>query len=245
MAAMPSQLEVRGLRASRGRVPVLFGVDCQVDAGRVAAIIGANGAGKSTLLRVLSGMTPAAGGFVGLGGEDVTHWPAWKRVRAGIVHVPEGRRVFGDMTVTENLEVGAIAAGKRLSQADVAMVFDLFPRLGERRLQQAGTLSGGEQQMLAISRALVAAPKVLLIDEPSMGLAPVATARVAEALQSLRARGDLSILLVEQNVSLATTLADDAYVMQRGVVSRADLQAGDELTDVVLGVAEDEEPSCS
>ena len=218
---------------------MVFGASCEVKGGAVTAIIGANGAGKSTLLRVITGVEKVASGSLEFGGHDIKRWAPWRRVRAGIVHVPEGRRVFATMTVLENLEVGATVAGLRVTQTALEGVFDAFPRLRERQHQPAGTMSGGEQQMLAIGRALMARPQVLLVDEPSLGLAPVAIAGVGETLRNLKDEGSLGILLAEQNVQLALTLADHTHVMTRGVLADAPkdmVEGGEHSADVVFGL---------
>jgi branched-chain amino acid transport system ATP-binding protein len=208
-------LEVSGVDAGYGRVQVLWDVDLEVGDGEVVALVGSNGAGKTTLLRAVSGMIEPTGGDVRLGGDSLPGRAPEEVVRAGIAHVPEGRRLFAGLTVRENLRVGAYASG---GDADIDRAVELFPRLGERLDQAGGTLSGGEQQMLAIGRALMSDPRVLLLDEPSLGLAPKSVRQIFDAISEI-ARGGLTILLVEQNTRLALETAHQAHVLVTGEVS--------------------------
>ena len=214
-------LQVDGLRAGYADIPVLQEVSLEVCAGEIVALIGSNGAGKTTLLCALAGMLPAMAGEVRFAGQAITHQRAYQRVRRGIVMVPEGRRLFAAMTVRQNLLLGAYQRHDRAAIArDLERVYTLFPRLREREHQLAGTLSGGERQMLAIARALMSEPRLLLLDEPSLGLAPLVVEQVFAVLDALR-RDGLTILLVEQNVQQALELADRAYVLESGRVVRA------------------------
>jgi branched-chain amino acid transport system ATP-binding protein len=221
---------------------VLRDVSVEVDAGQIVALIGANGAGKTTLLRTISGVLPVTGGSVKLDDDDLTKRSVHEIVRLGVAHVPEGRQVFGGLTVLDNLELGAIAwtesASARSDELERAM--DLFPRLRERASQLAGTLSGGEQQMLAIARALMARPRLLLLDEPSLGLAPMVVATIFETIQQLK-NSDLAILLVEQNARAALAMADHAYVLETGSVVMSGPGAGllknDRVQEIYLGGA--------
>ena len=209
-------LEVAGLCAGYGDVPVLKGIDLSIPAGSITALIGANGAGKTTLLRAISGIIHAEAGTIRYDGIDIVGMPPHDIVRAGLVQVPEGRRLFPDMTVLENLLVGSsspVARPKR--DENLAMVLDLFPKVRERSAQLAGTLSGGEQQMVAIARALMASPRLLLLDETSLGLAPIVVDEIFVAVGRLAAQG-LTILVVEQNTALALEVADQGYVLEQG-----------------------------
>ncbi len=212
-------LEVRGLEAGYGKVHVLWGIDLHVGDGEFVALIGANGAGKTTLLRTISGLIHPAEGEVRFRGVEITRWKPSEVVALGIAHVPEGRELFPLMTVEENLELGALprpAARARMRQT-LDDVYRMFPRLSERRSQLAGTLSGGEQQMVAIARALMSLPAFLLVDEPSHGLSPRMVRTVFQALREIHARR-VSVLLVEQNVVQSLRMADRAYVMENGRV---------------------------
>ena len=212
-------LEVSGLWVSYGLFTALRDVSLQVPAGSVTAIVGANGAGKSSLLRAIAGLVAAQQGRIAFGGEDLTAVPAHARARRGISLVPEGRRLFGDMTVLENLRTGALSPQAKVHREEtLEEVFDLFPILRERQRQRARTLSGGEQQMLAIGRALMGRPVLLMLDEPSLGLAPVIVRQLFDIVRRLRERG-LTILLVEQNVRQSLMVADRACVLERGVVT--------------------------
>ncbi len=215
-----SLLEVRGLQVAYGGIRAVKGVDFEVGEGELVSLIGANGAGKSSTLRALSGLL-AAGGRVTYAGEVLADRPAFARARAGLVMVPEGRGVFPALSVDENLSVGAYsrgAAGDAAVERDRERVFGLFPRLAERRRQAGGTLSGGEQQMLAIGRALMSRPKLLLLDEPSMGLAPLVVQTIFSVIRTIHAEG-VAVLLVEQNARAALELASRAYVMDSGNIT--------------------------
>ncbi len=213
-------LEVRGLEAGYGGIRAVKGIDLEVGAGELVSLIGANGAGKSSTLRAICGLLPARAGRVLYAGEDVARVPAHELPRRGLVMVPEGRGIFAQLTVAENLAMGAYTRSDREVTHDVDRQFESFPRLKERRSQVAGTLSGGEQQMLAIARALMARPKLLLLDEPSMGLAPRLVAKIFEIVREVAARG-VTILLVEQNARLALEVAHRGYVMESGSIGLA------------------------
>jgi branched-chain amino acid transport system ATP-binding protein len=209
-------LDVKGLCAGYGDVPVLRGVDLSIPAGSITALIGANGAGKTTLLRTISGIIAAEAGTIIYDGRNIAGMPPQDIVRAGLVQVPEGRRLFSEMTVFENLLVGSSSPDARPKRSDnLAMVLELFPRVRERRDQRAGTLSGGEQQMVAIARALMASPRLLLLDETSLGLAPIVVDEIFVAVRRLAAQG-LTILVVEQNTALALEVASHGYVLEQG-----------------------------
>ena len=211
-------LEVNELHVHYGGIEALKGVSLSVDEGEVVTLIGSNGAGKSTTLRAITGLTPASSGSVVIDGEDVTRVPAHEIVDRGIALSPEGRHCFSRMTVRENLDLGAYRRRKDTSVAgDLERVFELFPRLKEREKQKAGTMSGGEQQMLAIGRALMAKPKVLLLDEPSMGIAPILVQRIYETIAEIN-RGGMAILLVEQNANYALDISRRGYVLETGRV---------------------------
>ena len=212
-------LEVRGLAGGYGAVTVLHGIDVAVPAGRITALVGGNGAGKTTAMRMLAGLLTPDSGTIRYKGEAVEGWSSAQRVAAGIVLVPEGRLVFPDMTVEENLRLGAINRQARPHTAEgLDKVYAQFPRLGERRRQAAGTLSGGEQQMLALGRGLMSLPKVLLLDEPSLGLAPLMVDLIFDAIGALAGAG-MTILLSEQNVGLALELAERAFVLENGAIA--------------------------
>ena len=212
-------LAVEDLRAGYGDVSVLHGVGLDVQEGEILALVGSNGAGKTTLLRTLAGLLPVLAGQVRFLGAPITHLKAYRRVQLGIAMVPEGRRLFAGMTVAQNLLLGAFQRHDKARIADdLARVYTLFPRLAERQAQLAGTLSGGEQQMCAIGRGLMAAPKLLMIDELSLGLAPVAVDTLLAALGTIRAAGT-TVLLVEQDVQVALSVADRACVLETGQVT--------------------------
>ena len=212
-------LRVERLEAGYGDVPVLHGVSLEVGAGEIVALVGSNGAGKSTLLKTLAGLLPARAGEVEFDGAPITDLKAYRRVQLGIALVPEGRRLFAGLTVRQNLLLGAFQRRDQAAiDADLARVYALFPRLKEREDQLAGRLSGGEQQMCAIGRGLMAAPRLLLIDELSLGLAPVAVDALLAALQAVHAQ-DTPLLLVEQDVRTALGIADRAYVVESGQVA--------------------------
>jgi len=213
-----SLLEVRGLEVRYGGIRAVKGIDLEIGAGEMVCLIGANGAGKSSTLRAISGLVPTAPGAVRFGGSDLAGAPAFQRARAGLVMVPEGRGVFAQLTVEENLAMGAYLRADREIGSDRARVFGLFPQLRERRDQTAGTLSGGEQQMLAIGRALMSRPKLLALDEPSMGLAPIVAQKIFEVIRDIN-RAGVTVLLVEQNARAALALAARAYVMESGMIT--------------------------
>lgn len=212
-------LEVRDLDVRYGRVPALTGVSLDAAGGRITAIVGSNGAGKTALLRTIAGHVTPAGGIVRLAGEPLTGRPAHAIARSGVALVPEGRRLFAEMSVEENLLLGAyFVRDRERVEAGRARVFDLFPRLADRRRQVSGTLSGGEQQLLAIGRGLMSEPRVLMLDEPTLGVMPTVVDRIFDVLSEL-ARAGITILLVEQNVERSLRLADHAYVLQTGRIA--------------------------
>ena len=214
-------LRIRGLRSGYGRFDVLHGIDLEVEKNSIAAIIGANGAGKTTLLMTICGRPRAGAGEIFFGDENITQLPTWELIRRGIAHVPEGRRIFPRMTVRENLQMGAFASDSKGEhfESDLAFIELLFPQLKERLQQLGGTLSGGEQQMLALGRALMSRPRLLLLDEPSLGLAPLLVRQVFEAIHSLNRERNMTVLLVEQNAYQALKLADTACVMVNGRIA--------------------------
>jgi branched-chain amino acid transport system ATP-binding protein len=211
-------LEIRGLEVRYGGICAVKGIDLEIAAGELVCLIGANGAGKSSTLRAVSGLAPAAPGSIRFDGRDLAGVPAFARARAGLIMVPEGRGVFAQLSVAENLAMGAYARSDAGVASDRARVFELFPRLAERCRQTAGTLSGGEQQMLAIGRALMSRPKLLALDEPSMGLAPIAAQKILEVIRDINSTG-VTVLLVEQNARSALALAHRAYVMESGEIT--------------------------
>jgi len=222
-------LQVQALAAGYGSIRVLHGLDFSVGEGAIVALLGANGAGKTTTLRALSGMIPGRG-TVELDGKDVSAASAADRARLGIAHIPQGRGTFVDFTVEENLALGAYAVMSRAQiRDDMQRWYGIFPRLAERRTQRAGSLSGGEQQMLAVARALMARPRILMCDEPSLGLAPAVTRELFELLQRLNQQEGMAILLVEQNANLALRIASSAYVLENGEITLAG--SADELRD--------------
>ncbi|NRR29396.1 ABC transporter ATP-binding protein [Oxalobacteraceae bacterium] len=211
-------LDIAGLTSHYGRIQALHGVDIEVRQGQLVALVGANGAGKTTLLRAISGVQAISGGSIGFNGQDVGRASADQRVRAGICQVPEGRQVFGPMSVEDNLRLGAFTRPRGETEGDMERMFQLFPILREKRALLAGTLSGGQQQMLAMARALMGRPSLLLLDEPSMGLAPLLIAEIFRIVASLREQG-ITILLVEQNAHAALSIADVGYVLESGAVT--------------------------
>ncbi|WP_431854988.1 ABC transporter ATP-binding protein [Azospirillum sp.] len=214
-------LEIRGLSAHYGRIEALRGIDIAVDEGELVALVGANGAGKTTLLRALSGVHPASAGAVRFEGRDITALAPERRVDLGILQVPEGRQVFGPLSVEDNLRLGAYRRHGPDVEADIRRMFQMFPILAQRRRLPAGTLSGGQQQMLAMARALMGQPRLLLLDEPSMGLAPILVAEIFAAVKELKRQGT-TIFLVEQNAHAALALADRGYVLETGRVVLTD-----------------------
>jgi branched-chain amino acid transport system ATP-binding protein len=236
----PALIEVRGLKVCYGVIEALHGVDVSVHRGEIVTVIGANGAGKTTLLKAISGLVPAAqGSIVYDGGQDLRRLEAHEIVARGIGHVPEGRRIFQNLTVRENLSLGAyLCNDSALIQRRLEEAFTLFPRLKERIAQNAGTLSGGEQQMLAMARALMAGPTVLLLDEPSLGLAPKLVRSIFETIRAIQRRGT-TMLLVEQNARMALEAADRAYVLETGSVAlsgpAAELARDERVQRVYLG----------
>ncbi|MFM7509428.1 MAG: ABC transporter ATP-binding protein [Actinomycetota bacterium] len=234
-----STLAVRDLVAGYGPVRVLTGVSLDLTGGEIVVVLGANGAGKTTLLRAISGML-AVQGSVTLDGDEVTGRRPEQLVRLGVAHVPQGRGTFNDLTVEENLRVGGFTRSAADVTVDADRWLDLFPRLRERREQRAGSMSGGEQQMLAIARALMSRPSLLLLDEPSLGLAPLVTADVFASIQSVVAELGTGVLVVEQNANLALQIADRGYVLETGSIvssgTAAELSADDSIRRAYLGV---------
>ena len=231
-------LEAAGLTSHYGRIQALKGIDLSVRQGELLALVGANGAGKTTLLRTLSGVQPASGGTIRFGGEDITRVKAARRVSLGIAQVPEGRQVFGPLSVEDNLRLGAYTRRDGID-ADRDRVYAMFPVLKQKRREPAGTLSGGQQQMLAIGRALMARPTLLLLDEPSMGLAPLLVAEIFATIRNLKAAGT-TIFLVEQNANAALAIADRGYVLETGRIVLQDsgqaLLANDRVKEAYLGL---------
>jgi len=234
-------LKAEGISASYGRVQVLKDINMSVENGQIVCLVGANGAGKSTLLKVISGIVPAANGKFLFEGKDITNRKPDFIVKAGLSHVPEGRQIFADLTVRQNLLLGSYV--HKLPKQEMTRlfdsVFDLFPILKSRLMQKAGTMSGGEQQMLAIGRGLMSQPKLLLLDEPSLGLAPLMVETILKVIQNLRSTG-ISILLVEQNVNAALQISDRAYVMETGSIvthgNARELMENDEIRKSYLGM---------
>jgi branched-chain amino acid transport system ATP-binding protein len=213
-------LKVSGLKVAYGGIQAVKGVSFEVCEGELVSLIGANGAGKTTTLKAITGLQPAGSGDIEFMGRSIRGQGAWDLAKQGLVMVPEGRGVFARMTITENLQMGAFVRDDGEIGADVDKVFTIFPRLKERASQLAGTMSGGEQQMLAMGRALMARPKVLLMDEPSMGLSPIMVDKIFEVVADIHGRG-VTVLLVEQNASRALGLADRGYVMDSGEITMA------------------------
>jgi branched-chain amino acid transport system ATP-binding protein len=239
----PVLLEVRDVVVHYGRIQALHGVSLIVREGELVTLLGSNGAGKTTMMRAISGLRPLSSGSVWFDGEDVSKVKAHRRVTDGLIQAPEGRGVFPGMTVTENLEMGCYGrkfASRAEHKERLDWVMETFPRLAERRTQVGGTLSGGEQQMLAIGRALMARPKVLLLDEPSMGLAPMVISQIFKIISEINSTGT-TVLLVEQNAQQALSRSDRAYILETGQVTRSgaarELLADDSIRAAYLGVA--------
>lgn len=232
-------LEIKNIDVHYGVIHVLKGISFTVNDGEIVTLIGANGAGKTTTLRTISGLKKPTNGTILLDGEDITEVSAQERVKRGISHAPEGRRIFPDMTVLENLELGAyLRKDKEEIAKDLKMVYERFPILSDRKKQLAGTLSGGEQQMLAIGRALMSRPKILFLDEPSMGLAPFLVQEIFNIIKDINKAGT-TILLVEQNASMALQIANRAYVLETGSIvlsgTGAELMQSDDIKKAYLG----------
>jgi branched-chain amino acid transport system ATP-binding protein len=236
---MTALLEIQGLRGGYGRVEVLRGVDLQVNAGEMVALLGSNGAGKSTLNKMVCGLCPAWSGSVRFDGQDLSGAHYREVVKAGLIQVPEGRKVFPNLSVLENLELGSFTRARERRAGNLEKVFGIFPRLRERIRQNAGTMSGGEQQMLAIGRGLMAEPVLLILDEPSLGLSPLLVEEMFTLIRQLR-DGGLAVLLVEQNVGQSLEIADRAYVLENGSVRFSgkpdELLGSDELRRAYLGL---------
>ena len=235
---MEQILKVENINVYYGTIHAIKGVSFHVDEGEIVTLIGANGAGKSTTLQTISGLLRSRTGSIEFCGENISKLPPHKIVEKGLAQVPEGRRIFLQMSVQENLDMGAYTQSGAGVGEDIERVFEQFPRLKERRRQIAGTLSGGEQQMLAIGRALMSRPKLLMLDEPSMGLAPILVEQIFEIIQSLHKSGT-TILLVEQNAQMALSIADRAYVMETGTISLSgtgrELAESDQVKKAYLG----------
>ena len=233
-------LRLAGVSARYGSVPAIDGVSIEVGEGEAVGLLGANGAGKSTTLRAISGLVRLTAGTIGFDGADITALPPYRIAELGIAHVPEGRQVFPDLTVQENLEIGAYVPRAKAERArTLEVVFGIFPVLAERRRQRAGTMSGGEQQMLAVGRGLMLKPRLLMLDEPSLGLAPVVTDVTFEKIQDIHRMGT-AVLLVEQNVSRALSLVQRAYVLESGKVimhgTSAELAGNKQVQTAYLGI---------
>jgi branched-chain amino acid transport system ATP-binding protein len=232
-------LTVEGLRSRYGRIEVLHGIDLTVASGEIVSVVGANGAGKTTLLRCLSGVQPVSSGTITFRGDLLTAVPAHRRAALGLAQVPEGRQIFTNLTVEENLRLGAYLFADERVERDMADAFAMFPILKEKRNQLAGGLSGGQQQMLAIARALMGRPACLLLDEPSMGLAPILVAQIFEVVKGMKALG-VTVLLVEQNAFGALSISDRGYVMETGRITfsgaAAELVADPRIREAYLGI---------
>jgi branched-chain amino acid transport system ATP-binding protein len=232
-------LTVEGLRSRYGRIVVLHGIDLEIGSGEIVAVVGANGAGKTTLLRCLSGIQPVSGGSILFRGEALTAVPAYRRLERGLAQSPEGRQIFTNLTVEENLRLGAYLFSDARVERDMEDAFALFPVLKEKRNLAAGGLSGGQQQMLAIARALMGRPSCLLLDEPSMGLAPILVQQIFDVVKGLRAL-DVTVLLVEQNAFGALSIADRGYVMETGRITMTgpagELIADERIREAYLGI---------
>ena len=234
-----SLLKVTDLVVSYGGIEALKGISFEVEEGQIVTLIGANGAGKSTTLRTISGLVPPKSGRIYFAGRDITDYNTQKIVETGIAMVPEGRRVFANLTVLENLRVGAyLRKDKEVIEEDINYVYDLFPRLKERSWQLAGTLSGGEQQMLAVGRAVMTRPKLIMMDEPSLGLAPLVVKDIFKIIQTLKETG-MTVLLIEQNANAALHACDYAYVMETGRITTSgtgeELLASEAIQEAYLG----------
>lgn len=232
-------LSVKGVTSHYGRIQALHGVDITVHAGQLVALVGANGAGKTTLLRSISGVQTTSGGSIDFLQQDISRMVASQRVRSGISQVPEGRQVFAPMTVEDNLRLGAFTRSRAEIAQSLTAMYELFPILQDKRYLPAGTLSGGQQQMLAMARALMARPRLLLLDEPSMGLAPLIVREIFQLIQKLRDQG-ITILVVEQNARAALSIADQGYVMELGRIVMSgpgdDLLRDDRIRQAYLGM---------
>ena len=231
-------LKVDNINVYYGAIHAIKGVSLEVNEGEIVTLIGSNGAGKSTTLKAISNLLHTKTGSIEFNGEKLAHVPPHKIVKKGLAHVPEGRRIFLQMSVQENLEMGAYTQNGKFFNEDIEMVYEQFPRLKERRKQIAGTLSGGEQQMLAMGRALMSRPKLLMLDEPSMGLAPILVEQIFDIIKDLHKKGT-TILLVEQNAQMALSVADRAYVMETGRITLsgtgAELATSDSVIKAYLG----------
>lgn len=232
-------LTVEGLRSRYGRIEILHGIDLEIGSGEIVAVVGANGAGKTTLLRCLSGIQPVSGGSIIFRGEALTAVPAYRRIERGLAQSPEGRQIFTNLTVEENLRLGAYLFTDDRVERDMEDAFAMFPVLKEKRNLAAGGLSGGQQQMLAIARALMGRPSCLLLDEPSMGLAPILVQQIFDVVKGLRAL-DVTVLLVEQNAFGALSIADRGYVMETGRITMTgaavELIADERIREAYLGI---------
>ncbi len=232
-------LTVEGLRSRYGRIEVLHGIDLSVESGEIVTVVGANGAGKTTLLRCLSGVQPVSGGSITFRGEVLTPVPAYKRLKRGLAQSPEGRQIFTNLTVEENLRLGAFLFSDERVEKDMEDAFQMFPILKEKRNLAAGGLSGGQQQMLAMARALMGRPSCLLLDEPSMGLAPIIVQQIFDVVKGLKAL-NVTVLLVEQNAFGALKIADRGYVMETGRITMSgtaeELIADPRIREAYLGI---------
>lgn len=232
-------MEVTGLQSCYGRIQALKGLDLAIHRGETVALVGANGAGKTTFLRTLSGVQPLSGGHIHFKGEDISRMRADQRVRSGICQSPEGRQIFGPLSIEDNLRLGAYSRPRRQAPQDLEKIYDMFPVLKDKRLLPAGNLSGGQQQMLAIGRALMGRPELLLLDEPSMGLAPLLVEEVFNVVRTLKAQG-MTIVLAEQNAFAALALADRGYVIETGTItltgSGEDLIHNEQVRTAYLGM---------
>jgi branched-chain amino acid transport system ATP-binding protein len=234
---IPTLLSVEGLTVAYGAVEALKNVSLEIKEGEVVAVLGANGAGKTTLLKAISGLVPIKTGVIKLKGEDLSKYPAFRFAEMGIMHIPEGRKVFSTLSVEENLNLGSWSIRNKISsqalQKNMDWVYTLFPILKKRRKQLAGTLSGGEQQMLSIGRGLISQPKILLLDEPSLGLAPVLVLEIFQVIQQIHKEEGVTILLVEQNARKALGIADYGYILETGKIALHDAAASLKLNEHV------------